>query len=77
MTDIAQPYLSMIASIAVGLLVGLERGWTQRDLGKGHRVAGFRTFGLIGLLGGIGGFATKTLRASPCLGVVAFLAIRY
>ncbi|KKW91760.1 MgtC/SapB family protein [Sphingobium chungbukense] len=77
MTDIAQPYLSMIASIAVGLLVGLERGWTQRDLGKGHRVAGFRTFGLIGLLGGIGGLAPDTVAASLCLGVVAVLAIGY
>lgn len=57
MFNIAHPYLSLIASIAVGLLVGMERGWTQRDFGKGRRVAGFRTFGLIGLLGGLGGLS--------------------
>lgn len=64
MPDIGQPYLSMIAAIAIGLLVGLERGWTQRELGKGRRVAGFRTFGLIGLLGGMGGLAPDIIAAT-------------
>lgn len=77
MSDIAQPYLSMIAAIAVGLLVGLERGWAQRDLGKGRRVAGFRTFGLIGLLGGIGGLAPDGMAAAIGIGVAAILAIGY
>lgn len=39
MPDIAHPYLSLIASVAVGLLVGLERGWTQRDLSLAARWA--------------------------------------
>ena len=39
-------------ALAAGLLIGLERGWHQRDLSDGHRVAGLRTFALIGLLGG-------------------------
>lgn len=77
MPEIAQPYLSMLASIAVGLLVGLERGWAQRELGKGHRVAGFRTFGLIGLLGGIGGLAPDIVAAALGLGVAVILAIGY
>jgi hypothetical protein len=41
------------AALAVGLLVGLERGWQDRDRPEGGRVAGLRTFALIGLLGGL------------------------
>ena len=77
MFDIAHPYLSLIASIAVGLLVGMERGWTQRDFGKGRRVAGFRTFGLIGLLGGLGGLAPDLVAAALGLGASAVLAVGY
>src|SRR5579859_2201266 len=40
-------------ALAIGLLIGLERGWERRDRPEGSRTAGFRTFGLIGLLGGI------------------------
>lgn len=77
MPDIGQPYLAMIASIAIGLLVGLERGWTQRELGKGRRVAGFRTFGLIGLLGGMGGLAPDIVAATLGMGVAAILTVGY
>lgn len=41
------------AALAAGLLVGLERGWREREQPEGSRVAGLRTFALIGLLGGI------------------------
>ena len=40
---------------AVGLLFGIERGWQLRDERAGQRVAGIRTFTLIGLCGGICG----------------------
>jgi uncharacterized membrane protein (DUF4010 family) len=40
-------------ALAAGLLIGLERGWHDRELAEGWRVAGLRTFGLIGLLGGL------------------------
>lgn len=43
----------LASALAVGLLIGLERGWHTRKQGKGGRVAGLRTYGLIGLLGGI------------------------
>lgn len=42
-------------STAVGFLIGLERGWRERDEEEGHRTAGLRTFTLIGLMGGIFG----------------------
>ncbi|HID49594.1 MAG TPA: MgtC/SapB family protein [Chromatiales bacterium] len=40
-------------ALAIGLLIGLERGWHTREWEEGTRVAGLRTYGLIGLLGGI------------------------
>lgn len=43
-------------SLAAGLLVGLQRGWKDRSLPEGGRVAGLRTFTLIGLLGGVLGW---------------------
>lgn len=42
-------------SLAIGLLVGLERGWSQRGQEDHKRAAGFRTFALSGLLGGVAG----------------------
>ena len=40
---------------AIGLLIGIERGWQEREARDGARVAGIRTFTLIGFLGGIAG----------------------
>lgn len=40
-------------ALALGLIIGLERGWESRDSPKGLRVAGVRSFGFAGLLGGI------------------------
>lgn len=42
-------------ALAIGLLIGLERGWTSRAAGAGYRVAGVRTFGLLGVAGGVAG----------------------
>ena len=44
---------NLFAALAIGLIVGLERGWKERGDPTGSRVAGFRTFGLIGLVGGL------------------------
>lgn len=43
----------LATALAIGLLIGLERGWSSRDLSEGSRVAGLRTFALTGLLGGL------------------------
>lgn len=45
-------------ALALGLLVGLQRGWAQRQDEPGTRFAGFRTFGLLGLTGGVAGTLT-------------------
>ncbi|MEO8558332.1 MAG: DUF4010 domain-containing protein [Rhodospirillales bacterium] len=48
-------------ALGLGLLIGLERGWSQREEAEGQRVAGLRTFGVIGLAGGmIGLLAERT-----------------
>jgi len=39
-------------ALAIGLFIGLERGWREREVREGGRVAGLRTFALIGLMGG-------------------------
>ena len=55
-------------ALGIGLLIGLERGWSARAEAAGSRVAGFRTFGLLGLLGGLAGFIGRWLE--PILAVV-------
>ncbi len=42
-------------AIACGLLVGVERHWREREEVAGARMAGIRSFAIIGLLGGLAG----------------------
>ena len=58
-------------ALAIGLLIGVERGWRERTQAEGERTAGLRTFALIGLFGGLGGLLSKELGA-PALGLVFF-----
>jgi hypothetical protein len=74
---LTQPMTGLVAALAAGLLVGLERGWAQRQLEAGHRVAGFRTFGLIGFTGGVAGLLPDLLTAIVMLGVVTTLLIGF
>jgi uncharacterized membrane protein (DUF4010 family) len=50
-------------ALAIGLLVGIERGWVAREAREGERIAGVRTYGLIGLLGGVAGLLTDRFGA--------------
>jgi len=43
------------AALAAGVLIGIERGWHLREREAGSRVAGIRTFVLLGLAGGLAG----------------------
>lgn len=54
----------------VGLLVGIERGWRERDSDGGARTAGIRTFTLIGLLGGVLGLIARGLNDATGAGLV-------
>lgn len=42
-------------ALAIGLLIGIERGWRTREEHEGERAAGLRTHGLAALLGGVWG----------------------
>jgi len=52
MMDEQQIFYRLGAALAVGLLIGVERGWKERAMAEGTRIAGLRTYGLLGLLGG-------------------------
>jgi uncharacterized membrane protein (DUF4010 family) len=43
----------LAVALAIGLLVGAERHWREREDAPGRRTAGVRTFALTGLAGGI------------------------
>ncbi|MFN4114667.1 MAG: MgtC/SapB family protein [Sphingomonadaceae bacterium] len=69
------------AALAAGLLIGTERGWTLRSAAEGARVAGIRTFGLLGLVAGLAGFLAVLDHAVPAAllvaGPVAIVVIGY
>jgi uncharacterized membrane protein (DUF4010 family) len=46
---------------AIGVIVGVERHWQERDEPEGSRTAGVRTFSLIGMLGGGAGLLEKSI----------------
>ena len=47
--------LGVGTALACGLLIGIERGWKLKAQKPGTRVAGVRTFTILGLGGGIAG----------------------
>ncbi len=60
-------------ALAIGLLIGIERGWQQREIRDGARAAGVHTYTLIGLLGGIWGLLSTSVGPSVLgFAVVAF-----
>lgn len=67
--------VGLVAALAVGLVIGLERGWHDRELPEGGRVAGLRTFALTGLLGGVLGHLQPEFGAWPLLGALLGLAL--
>jgi len=78
----AESFLPGLAlALAVGMLIGIERGWSLREEKAGGRVAGIRTFALIGLLGGVvglglaGGF--QPLAVVIAAGAIATLLLGY
>ncbi len=67
----------MVAAL-IGLLVGVERGWRERNARGGTRTAGIRTFTLIGLVAGITGLLARSLAdkiAGAVLIATAFLVV--
>jgi uncharacterized membrane protein (DUF4010 family) len=72
MTDLESFKLLGIA-LVLGLLIGLERGWRERERREGMRIAGLRTYGLISFLGGLSAMLAK--QSSPLLLGFVFIAL--
>lgn len=68
-------------ALAIGLLIGLERGWNMRDKAEGMRVAGLRTYGLLSLLGALWGMLAQQTGAEllgfAYLGLALILLVAY
>ncbi len=62
-------------AVAIGLLIGIERGWQEREAQDGARVAGIRTFTLISFLGAICALIAGTDR--PILMGLAFVGFAF
>ncbi|QRM30755.1 MgtC/SapB family protein [Microvirga sp. VF16] len=60
----------LVVALAIGLLIGLERGWKQREEAEGERTAGLRTYTLIALLGALSAILTTHTN-------VVFLALSF
>ncbi|MBU0655819.1 MAG: DUF4010 domain-containing protein [Gammaproteobacteria bacterium] len=63
MTSEFTTFYHLAVALALGLLIGIERGWKRRDAEEGQRIAGLRTFGLLGLLGGCTALLTNYIGA--------------
>jgi uncharacterized membrane protein (DUF4010 family) len=76
----AQDALRAGTGLAIGALVGLERGFKLRDQREGHRVAGVRTFTLMGLAAGMAGLLSSNqplAAAAIVAAMLGYLAIAY
>ena len=68
-----QIILQLAVALLLGALTGLQRGWAAREQKPGERVAGMRTYSLVGLLGGIA--ALLSLKVTPWVLPAALLAV--
>lgn len=73
MSDDIQSFYHLGVALAIGLLIGLERGWRARKAKEGERIAGVRTFGLIALLGGVSALLGQHL--GPLVTVLALIGL--
>ncbi len=64
---------NLFTALGIGLLIGIERGWSGRLEDEGDRVAGIRTFSLVGLFGGV--WTEVSRFVNEWVLAVAFLAL--
>nr|WP_255548037.1 DUF4010 domain-containing protein [Erythrobacter ani] len=65
----------MLGATAVGLLVGIERGWTLRNRKDGQRAAGVRTFIVLAIAGGIAGLLARYQAELIGFSIIALLGL--
>ncbi|MEM9566773.1 MAG: MgtC/SapB family protein, partial [Cyanobacteria bacterium P01_E01_bin.34] len=68
-----QVALRTLVALAIGLIVGMERGWQSRDEKTGLRSVGLRSFGFVSLLGAL--TALLSNQFGPIFIAVAFLGL--
>lgn len=68
-------------ALACGALIGVERGWKLKDQEPGKRVAGVRTFSMLGLASGIAGLVAAMghipVAAGIVVGAIAIMVVAY
>ena len=73
--------LSVATALACGLLIGIERGWKLKAQKAGTRVAGVRTFTMLGLGSGIAGLLGSlghtVVAAAITVGLIVVMVVAY
>jgi uncharacterized membrane protein (DUF4010 family) len=82
MPDNLDPRLAgLLLALAIGFLIGIERGWRQRGEEAGARVAGIRTFSIVGLIGGLIGLEAagplRLVAGALAAGTIGALVVGY
>jgi uncharacterized membrane protein (DUF4010 family) len=72
---VTELFQRLALALAIGFLVGVERGWKQRHAEDESRVAGIRTYALIGLLGGVAGLLGRALDPIAFAAIVAVFGL--
>ena len=81
MPDWIHQLLWVATALASGVLIGIERGWKLKDEKPGSRVAGVRTFSMLGLGGGIAGLlgvlGQPIAAGTLAVGAVAIMVVAF
>lgn len=74
--DTTELFQRLALALAIGFLIGLERGWQMREEREGERAVGLRTLALASLLGGVWGAISLRLGAGGGIALgLAFAAL--
>jgi len=81
-TDVSLDIIwDLAVPLCIGVIIGTERGWSQRKEEEGLRVAGIRTFALTGLFGGVSALVAREISPwfliAALLGLAAMLTVSY
>ncbi len=75
MMDTLELFQRLGVALAIGFLIGLERGWKARNEPEGGRSAGLRTHALGGLLGGVWGALALTRENDGLIAIALAFAV--
>lgn len=75
MMDTLELFQRLGVALAIGFLIGLERGWKTRNEPEGTRAAGLRTHALGGLLGGVWGALAVTRETDGLIAIALAFAV--